>query len=385
MLLAKILSVYSLNILALLTYCYLGSIKGNPGINISVLSTLSMGMFFLTSFFLMYKKREAVVQVIFGSLKIRLLVLLVTLATLTTGTTIFIVPMLFALTAIGKDLKILLKYYILWSTLILAGVILLQASGFIATGDIIQYSEGGVPVVAKSLGFSNPNGVFTYLFSILIAVYVLLYRSPKKFVFTILALVSIALVYNLTLSRTGLICCLLLILFAHFGKMVSWKKIKNALPVLFIALTLVSILLAIYHGQMGDTINDLMSNRPYWWNMRIEDGALSNLFGNADSFAKNYSSGADSAPLDSFFLRLWFRSGLLILLLYFVFFRIWSRKVSNEMLVFGTLVTLIYGFSEYGVMSNPGRNVILLIIMVPIFSQYAGQRADLFGGTPRVR
>jgi hypothetical protein len=387
MLLAKILSIQSLNILALLLYCYLGSVRGGSSVlNIPALTTISMGIFVLTSLFLIYKNYKTVFEAIVSSLKTRLLVSLVVLATLLTGTTIFIVPMLFALTAIGKDLKTLLKYYLLWAIFILVSIILLQGFGIIATGDMIQYTDEGAPVIAKSLGFNNPNGVFTYLFSILVTGYVLLYKSPKKILFTATALASVIVIYNVTLSRTGLICCLLLILFAHLGKSVPWKKLKNSLPVLFIILTLGSVYLAIQHGQMGDTVNDLLSNRPYWWNMRIEDGALFNLLGNADSFITNHSLGQDRAPFDSFFLRIWFRSGLLILILYFIFFRIWSKNVSHSMLVFGALVALIYGFSEYGVMSNPGRNIILLLIMVPVFSKYMTvQTLNLLAGTNHVK
>jgi len=260
---------------------------------------------------------------------------------------------------------------------------MLQASGIITGGEVAQ-EVNGVEVMAKSLGFGNPNGAFTYLFSILVTSYVLLGNSSRKVLFTAFALVPVIIIYNQTLSRTGLLCCLLVMAFGHTNNIMPWRKTKGLLPALFIALTLGSVFLAMYHNQMGDTINDLMSNRPYWWGIRVEDGALSNLLGNADSFATNYTWWLDSAPLDSFFLRVWFSDGLLILIVFFIFFRLWSRRLHNKMLIFGTLVTLLYGFSEYGIMSNPGKNVILLIMMVPIFSKYAvSQKMNLFGDTSR--
>ncbi|HSW77439.1 MAG TPA: hypothetical protein VLG36_01415 [Candidatus Chromulinivoraceae bacterium] len=283
--------------------------------------------------------------------------------------------------AMASDLRLLLKYYLSWSILLFVGIVVLHVLGVMNGGDVVQKVDG-IEIVSHSLGFGNPNGAFTYLFSILITGYVLLGSSSRnKILFTTLALVSIIIIYNQTLSRTGLLCCLLVIAFGHFNKAMSWRKIKRVLPILFILLTLGSVFLAMHNNQMGDNINDLMSNRPYWWGIRVEDGELSNLLGNADSFATNYAQGQDSAPLDSFFLRIWFRNGLLILLVFFVFFRLWSKRLQNRMLVLGTLVTLLYGFSEYGIMSNPGRNVVLLIMMVPIFSKYAvSQKMNLFVG-----
>lgn len=368
MILGKVLSLHSINILTLLVYCYLGSVKDDStSLNVPVLSAISIGLFFITSFILIYLNRTITYRAIFGSRVRLLLIILVILATVLTKTTIFIVPLLFALTAMSNDLRLLLKYYLLWSVLIFIGVIALQAFGVISGGDVVQES-GGIEMIAESLGFGNPNGAFTYLFSILITGYVLLYKSPKKILFSALAITSIIVIYSLTLSRTGLICCLLIVFFAHVGKIMPWKKMKNMLPMLFIIFTMSSILLAVQAGETGGTINDLLSNRPFWWNMRIEDGALSNLLGNADSFASNYAWWRETAPLDSFFLRIWFRNGLLILVLFYVFFRAWSKGAYDEMLVFGTLVTLLYGFSEYGVMSNPGKNIILLLMMVPVFS-----------------
>jgi hypothetical protein len=381
MLLAKILSMRSLGILALLAYCYLGSVKPDSTVlNVSVLSALSLSIFFLTSFFIVYVKRKIIYQVIFSNRKILILIALAIVATFLSKTTIFLVPMLFAMMSISSDLRLLLKYYLFWSVLLFLGLMTLQMLGVITGGEVLQEANG-VEVAAKSLGFGNPNGAFTYLFSILVTGYVLLDGSLRsKIPFTILAITSIIVIYNQTLSRTGLLCCLLVVAFGHTSRMIPWKKIKRILPILFIAFALGSVYLAVYHNQMGDAINDLMSNRPYWWGIRVEDGALSNFLGNADSFAKGYAWWLDSAPLDSFFLRIWFSNGLLILIIFFIFFRLWSKRLQNRMLVLGTFVALLYGFSEYGIMSNPGKNVILLIMMVPIFSKYAvSQRVNLFG------
>lgn len=387
MLLAKILSIHSVNILALLVYCYLGCVKPDSTIlNVSILSASSIAIFFLTSFFIIYRSRALIYRAIFNDKKILILILLAVIATFLTRTTIFLIPMLFAMTSMSRDLRQLLGYYLRWSILLFLGMMLLQALGIITGGNVVQES-GGTEVIAQSLGFGNPNGAFTYLFGILVTGYILMNNpSLKKNLFTALVLVSTFAIYNQTLSRTGLLCCLLVVFFGYVGRLMPWKRIKNMLPTFFITFTLGSIFLAVYHGQMGDTINDLLSNRPYWWHIRIQDGALSNFLGNADSFATDYAWWRDTAPLDSFFLRIWFRNGLLILIMFFVFFYMWSKKLHNEMLVFGTLVALLYGFSEYGILSNPGKNVILLLIMVPIFSKYAvNQTTNFFGDVLRVK
>lgn len=371
MLLAKILSLHSLNLLALLVYCYLGSVQAESTVlNVHALSVASITLFFFTSLLIIYRGREVTYPAIFSNRKVLILILLALVATLLTKTTIFLIPILFAITALVSELRLLLKYYLFWSVLLFLSLITLQASGIITGGEMIQAS-GESEVLALSLGFGNPNGAFTYLFSILIAGYVLLINSPRKrMLFTVVALASIVTIYSQTLSRTGLLCCLLVVLLGHVSEILPWKKIKTMLPALFIIFALGSVFLALFHGQMGDTINDLLSNRPYWWNMRVEDGALYNLLGNADSFAKNYTWWLESAPLDSFFLRIWFSNGLLILIIFFIFFRIWSKGVNNSVLVLGTLVALLYGFSEYGILSNPGKNIILLLMMTPVFSKY---------------
>ena len=317
-------------------------------------------------------------QAVFGSRKTVVLVILAVIATVLTETTIFLIPLLFALVAIGRDLKLLLSYYLFWSILLFLSLMIMQATGVIIGGEVAQDVDG-VEVMAQALGFGNPNGAFTYLFSILVTSYVLLEKSLWKTPFTIVAIVAILAIYSQTLSRTGLICCLLVVLFAYIGKIVPWRRVREMLPAFFVGLTLLSIILAVYVGEMGNPINDVMSNRPYWWSLRVNDGALLNMLGNGDSFATDYAWWRNTAPLDSFFLRIWFQHGLVILTIFFIFFRIWSKGINNKMLVFGTLAALLYGFSEYGVIANPGRNVLLLIMMVPLFSSYMeNQKVSFF-------
>lgn len=372
MLLGKILSLHSLNILALLVFCYLGAVKADfTALNVPLLTATSMAIFIFTSLLIIYRGRKITYPAIFGSRRILILILLAIVATLLTKTTIFLIPLLFAIISLTANLRTLLKYYLFWSILMFVGLMALQAFGIITGGEVVQVTGDGIEVMALSLGFGNPNGAFTYLFSILIVGYILLNNSGyKKALFTIASLITVFTLYTLTLSRTGLLCCLLVILFGHIGKIIPWEKIRNALPILFIAFVLGSIFLAIYHNYAGDPINDLLSNRPYWWSIRVEDGALSNLLGNGDSFASNYRWWQDTAPLDSFFLRIWFTNGLLILIAFFVFFRIWAKGINNEVLVLGTLGALLYAFSEYSILANPGKNVLLLLLMVPIFTKY---------------
>lgn len=246
-----------------------------------------------------------------------------------------------------KDaIKKIIKYFLISLIIIFISTILLSKLGILNYSTISRVIEGNIRVQRNSLGFKHPNEAYVYFFFISIGMY---YFSRKKLSYCIVMLIGTFIMYNITLSRTGLICSiafLLLILF--YNKNIKINKY------MFIIATVITFLIAVIFGDPNNTINIMLSNRPFLYNYYITNGYIFNLIGNKI---------VDGITLDNSFLNLIVGSGLLFYGFYSILYYLSGKLLENDRkLTQIFIIILIYGCIETHAL-NIGLNFVLIIQM----------------------
>lgn len=242
-----------------------------------------------------------------------------------------LITFILALTLINCDFKDFLKKFMVSSLIMYITTITLYFVGILPDNYLIRVTSNG-EIIRHSLGFSHPNSIFMYYIPIVLCAYLL--DDKKKRFYIIFSILSLIL-YLLSLSRSGIICIIILFVLDLFKNKINYKKIICWLPLLFFG---ASYFLAIkYGGTKDNVINVLLSNRPYLWNKIIESVDMFTFFG---------SDMLNEVYLDNFYLAMMYRCGLYLMFLYYIILIFGIKHISNNKIYVSILIFMIYGLVE---------------------------------------
>lgn len=242
-----------------------------------------------------------------------------------------LITFILALTLINCDVKEFVKKFMISSSIMYVVTIILYFLGILNDNYLIRMTSGGY-IIRHSLGFTHPNSIFMYFIPIVLCAYLLEDKKKRFYItFSILSLI----LYKLSLSRTGIYCIAILFILDLFKDKINYKKIISWLPLLFFG---ASYFLAIKYGDTkNNSINVLLSNRPYLWNRIIESANMFTIFG-SNVLSKVY--------LDNFYLAMVYRCGLYSTLLYYLILIMGIKNINNSKVYVSILIFMIYGLAE---------------------------------------
>jgi hypothetical protein len=226
---------------------------------------------------------------------------------------------------------------------------------------------------ALSLGFANPNQPLLFLTIVAINGAFVFADSKYRRTYAMVMMALSTIIYLFTLSRTSYIALMIFLLIYFIGSIKTYKIISRTILVVLVFFTASSFIVATKYGEIGNPINDALTNRPYLWNLRVQDNAAFNLIGNKDRYE---GSGAESA-LDNNYINLISRHGWVAYIIVFYFLLIWRKESDreyDEVYVLGLFCILVYFLSE----SMPFT---LVLSIVPIISI---QRKFLVSGENKI-
>ncbi len=252
-----------------------------------------------------------------------------------------------------NGIKNIIKYFLISLLIVFFSTILLYQLGYLQYDTISRLTESGARIQRNSCGFRHPNEMYVYFFFIVLALY---YVMKNKKLYTIILIISSYIIYNVTLSRTGLICSIILIILIWFYN----NKIKLNKYVFLIG-TLITFFMAFSFDNGNSELNELLSGRPSIYNFYINNGDyIYNIVGN------NLLKGI---TLDNAFLNIILGSGWIFYIFYFILFYISGKFIENDRkLTIIFIVTVIYGCVETHVL-NIGLNFMLLIQMYTVLTR----------------
>lgn len=259
------------------------------------------------------------------------------------------------------------------------GVIALSLLGIIDNEKISMWRNGEVSE-RYSLGFEHPN-MLHLTFFLLVALYV--YNNYEKltiFHYGIIAGLNLIL-YHFSVSRTGMIVTMLLIVFGMISKFKTINKIIVKLPIMiFIVLLIFSFVTGMLYGKVGimDKVNDLLTGRVAYSHYYLQTYGFS-LFGNN---IKNDTN----ASFDNGYLYMYIQFGIIGLTYLSVLYLKIFKKIMQEFDVKKAILSicfLIYIFTE-SFSPNIFMNIILLFVAETIFSKgsnsnYSQEEGELNG------
>lgn len=247
-----------------------------------------------------------------------------------------------------KDaIKNIIKYFLISLITVFFVSILLDKMGYTQYRTISRVIDGNIRVQRNSLGFSHPNEAYVYFFFIMLAIY---YFIKNRLTYTIIMGISSYFVYMLTLSRTGLICSILFIVLVWlYNDKIKLNKFA------FLMGTIITFVLALRFSDASDTINQLLSQRPYLYHYYISNG--NNIFNMMGSVLEK------GVTLDNAFLNVILGSGWIFYLFYFMLYYVSGNIIEKDRKLSRIFVIImIYGCIETHAM-NIGLNFLLFIQM----------------------
>lgn len=246
-----------------------------------------------------------------------------------------LVSIFVALLFLKRDNKEFVKYFMWSSILMFCATIALNIIGVLDTNSMIRNTEEG-RITRYALGFESPNAVFLYFMPIMFAFYYV-YGENKKAI-AIFAILGTILFY-LTNCRTGFILTILFFIYIIICKDNMPKKIKKALPYLFIIFSILTFVIAIYYGKtQTPELNEMLSGRPALWNYYYEQGLYKSMTGG--NLNEEYI-------LDSFYLHIMVHLGLISYVFYLIVYYKSSKTLGKDGRALNILLFyLLYGLVE---------------------------------------
>lgn len=268
-----------------------------------------------------------------------------------------ILPLLIGLGGIHGDNKVLAKTIVMsisgW--LIVSYIFsLLGLSG----GDVVSKPLFGQDVseavIATAIGLTNPNVAMLMFTNVVVLA---LYLCKTRRTYTLVSVVLLVMVFilgNMTGSTAGVLLCLasMLLMFAYKYIVGFAYYLRKITPYMFILVTVATFIVAVNFGpSRPNAVNDTLTNRPYLWNLRIENGSYINFYGNNDEYQVNRDLSAASGqyqhyPLDNEPLYILVHYGIVAYVLFSYFFYAGSKKLNKSELLVYVLVVCAAVFVE---------------------------------------
>lgn len=255
-------------------------------------------------------------------------------------------------------------YYVRFFTFFL--VITLAFIGILDNTKIEMWRNGGNSI-RYSLGYGHPNTLHMTFF-ILVALYIYNRYDKLKNIEYIVLIALNFFIYHFSVSRTGMIITLLLIVLTIVSKL-KFKAIQNIIikipVIIFIALLLISFITGLLYEKVDimDEVNKLFNGRVAYSNYYLETYGFS-LFGHNIQNDRN-------ALLDNGYLYMYIQFGIVgFLYLTMLYFKIFKKIKKDKDLrkAILTICFLIYIFTE-SFSPNIFMNIILLFVAETIFLQ----------------
>ena len=215
--------------------------------------------------------------------------------------------------------------------------------------------------IKYSLGFDGPNQAALAYFSVLTSgLYT--YGDNKKFLYSVFALTL--LIGILTGSRTGMFIGLALVAFYLKSINKNHKQTYSKAPLLFIALTVLTILTT---NILSDNTraNDLLTYRPALINSYLHSNYVPSAMGSVAVYNK---AQYQTAPLDNHPVYVLARYGVIGFLLFMTLYTFGAAKVDDPKIKLILVFTLIYGLFE-AFFDIAGKNFILPILLFTLFAK----------------
>lgn len=277
-----------------------------------------------------------------------------------------IIPVVLTLAFYPDDHKLISKYLFFWSLfiffiIVFLGLVFPELSRE-PVGKIDSFFGDVTGLKALCLGFANPNQPLFYLFVIAINGSFVFARSRFRRIYTIVMIIFSTIIYLLTLSRTSYLAIIIFLMLYLINSQKIYKILRKSMFIIIIIFTTVSFFIATNYGVSGNQVNTTMTNRPYYWNLRVEDGIIYNMYGNKDRYEN--SNGPESA-LDNNYINLIARYGWIIFMIVFYLLVYNSKKADktdDEVYMLGLFAILIYFISE----SMPFTTVLCAIPTISI-------------------
>lgn len=268
-------------------------------------------------------------------------------------------------------------YYVRLLTFV--AVITLSLAGIIENEKISMWRSGRISE-RYSLGFGHPNTLHLTFF-ILVALYMYnKYEKLKILDYSIIIVLNLTL-YQFSVSRTGMIVTMLLVVFFLISKIKGVNKIIIKLPIIiFIILLIFSFATGLLYGKVRimDKLNDILNGRVAYSHYYLQTYGFS-LFG---SNTKNDTN----ALFDNGYLYMYVQFGIIGLaylsILYLKIFKKIMKTLDVKKAVL-SICFLIYIFTE-SFSPNIFMNIILLFAADTIFikksnSNYSQKEGELNG------
>ena len=262
--------------------------------------------------------------------------------TVMTSSIDYAIACLFAIVfSISKDGdKKFVKYFFISSIILFILTILMSVMGILPENNSIRRVDGET-LVRANLGFTGMNTVFLCFLPIVLSFFILYekkFEKKKLLVIIITFLISYVL-YKATLCRTGFYCSLIMLLLFFFVDKINNSKIVSVfVKYSYIILLIISIGIAIIYGNTYEnSVNMILTGRPYYWNYYISNYQLS-------------LTGIDilnTMPLDNAYLTYLYDYGIICFILFAYITFISQKSISkNKYILLAFLVFAIYGIFE---------------------------------------
>ena len=274
------------------------------------------------------------------------ILLCVSIFTLITRQSWLIIPFLLFLSFSDNSLRVLAKKLFISSAICFAAVISLGLFLPDLGRGVVDKSYSVASLIgtnANSLGFPNSNQPLLYFLVLVINGAFLFETKKERRLYALIMFVVASIIFAATLSVTGYIC---VAIFLGFYSMPAdrYLKVARVIIPMIIALALISTpLVATRYGQDNKGYsNKVLANRPYLWNLRVSDGAYSNVIGNTDRFQSKSVEDESGYTLDNQYLLLIARYGWLSLLITLYVYFGGVRRVTNMATMAGLLSLSVY-------------------------------------------
>jgi hypothetical protein len=344
------------------------------GFNVEHAAITILWLFFILVFLQLLLNLRLIYSIYAHSRLSFVVVLLCVIAfTLLTQQSWLLIPFLLYLSFSDNSFRLLAKQLFIFSSICFTAVIV---TGLVLPDvgrEVVDKSYSFASIIgtsASSLGFPNSNHPLMYLTVIAINGAFLFTKRRERRLYALTLFIIATAVFIATLSLTGYICISIFLFAYAFSTKKVFRVTRALIPLVAATALIMTPLIAQNYGQgNGNPVNEALSTRPYLWNLRVTDGAYSNIIGNSDNFQSKSVDDTSGYTLDNQYLLLIARYGWVIFMTFFYIYFVRAQKITNPAIISGLLALSIYFMLE-------SMMFILVLSIVPVMmigSKMAGR------------
>lgn len=268
-----------------------------------------------------------------------------------------------------EDYKKMAGYLFIWISLLFMVFSTLSSLGMISSGEILKYDLTVDVSEYKSviaLGMGNPNTAMAFLLGAVMSGAYIFYDTKYRKRYGIIMFAVTFAVFSLTGSRTGFISLAIFLLLYLFGSFRTSLYLKEFMPLVVVALIMLSIFVGLRFGSTDNAVNDFLTTRPYQWSLRLNNGALTNFVGNSDTYITAIDR-SERYPLDNQYIYFLARGGWLTLVVAIGLYLIGLKRIKSPVVVYMVLISLIQCAVEslmFNVVVNTGLIFLLSALLL---------------------